>query len=192
VTDVARYHWDVVAKRRLGVIAVVGIGAAALVGLSSAAGTSAGRDSARPDKASKTSGAQAGDRDVTSSSASQQQKLDVATYWTKERMQSAKPAVRSVPGGSPAAEPRPSVEQAAPAGTGKASTRPRRPAVEKQQASQAEVVTKSAPSGNGTDYWTEGAMDSAQPMGPTVPGDGGEPATDPSEPPVGGSPAVAP
>ena len=183
MTDVASYNEAMVAKGRLGVLVLVAIGAAVLVGLSAAASTTAKRDSAKPGTASTSANG------VTSSPESQQNVDDVASYWTKERMRDAKPAVRNVPGGKPAAP-------SAPPLAGLPSQTPARSApakkakpTKRKTAAKADAPVTSSPntSGNAADYWTQDAMDDAQPLGPTVDG-GGEGSGGPPGPPITGVP----
>ena len=181
MTDVASYHVHVVAKGRLGVLVVVAIGAAVLVGLS-AASTAGKRDSAKPGKASTSANG------VTSSPGAQQQSVDdVARYWTQERMQDAKPAVRNVPGGKPAAPSAPPLAGVPSKTPARSAPAQKAKPTKRKTAAKADTPVASSPytSGNAAGYWTQDAMDDAQPLGPTVDG-GGEGSGGSSDPPISG------
>ena len=129
-----------------------------------------------------------------SSSGAAQSANDAASYWTKERMDGARPAGKTVPGGTPSPSTGPSVEGASPSVTPKRSAPAKNTAAtkrgsKKHASSNADGVTSSPDTAaNAADYWTQDEMDSAQPAMPS-PSDPGAPADgSPPAPPVVGVP----
>jgi hypothetical protein len=110
---------------------------------------------------------------------------DTANYWTLERMQSAKPVERTVPGGTsspPATTPKTAT---ATEPSAKTATRPapRKPAKRLSSSADSPSGVTSGTSTSNTGYWTEDRMRDAQPKDMTVPG--GEADAGSSDPGVG-------
>jgi len=178
--------------RRIVVLVAAGVAAAALVGLSTAAtGTRSEAAKPRPTKAVSKPAKQrpAG---TVSSSGTGQTADDAGSYWTKDRMDDARPAGKDLSGGTPRASVGPSVEGASPSLTPKRSAPAKKRAATKRRgqkpaSSQADGVTSSPDTAaNAADYWTQDEMDTAQPAMPS-PSDPGAPADGSSPAP----PAVA-
>jgi len=173
-----------VERRLLVVLAAVGVVA---VGLSAAATMSRG-DSAQPASkikrmkptknavASAVSAPKAGAPVVVSSGRSQSSE-EVERYWTEERMESARPMEKTRQGPSHEVSP---TTASAPAPSG-AKVPGRVPAkiapAEKLSAKSAQSADTtgavSSPAVLTPNYWTDDAMDSAQPLDNTRPGDPG-------------------
>ena len=180
--------------RRIAVLVAAGVAAAALVGLSTAAtGPHSGAAKAKAAKAVPKPAKQSRGGTVSSSSGGQSAN-DAASYWTKERMQGAQPAVKTVPGGTVTPSTGPAIRGASSSATPQRSapgnkTSAKKRAAKKRASAQADGVTSSPDTaGNAAGYWTQGEMDSAQPVLPS-PSDPGAPADGSSPaPPVVGVP----
>jgi hypothetical protein len=175
------------------VLVAVGVAAAALVGLSTAA-TGPRSEEAAKAKAAKTVSkpAKQSQAGTVGSSSGAQSANDAARYWTKERMEGARPAGKAVPGGTPRPSGGSSVQGASPSATPERSAPAKKTAAKKRTAkkrasAQADGVTSSPDTApNAADYWTQDEMDSAQPAMPS-PSDPGAPVdgSPPPAPPVG-------
>ena len=107
---------------------------------------------------------------------------DAASYWTEERMRSAGPLEKTVPGGSTTVAPSPQApKSASPASTAKAPTVTESPAAKKASTKSQTNTTRSQAANDGgtvsadsTDdaaaYWTPERMDDAAAVMPGVEG----------------------
>jgi hypothetical protein len=167
-------------KGRLLVLGTIAVGAVALVGLSAAATMTARNDAREPAKsqpavkpAQKANAARSAET-VTASPKSTRTSADVAGYWTPDRMKSARPMEKTLPGGSPSVSPTPN-GGTAPAGTSTKST-PAAQSSTRDAGSEdgaGEFASGPKTSSDPAEYWTQDKMDRAQPMEKTIPGGDG-------------------
>ena len=171
-------------KRLLTVLGAVAVAVVA-VGLSAAATMTRGESAqsekktqaAKPEKkaVAQTPQRKASDPAVTSSGPGRRQTAkEVESYWTKERMADAQPMGQTRQGGTPSASP-------APTGTRAPGSEPgQKPTPQKSRTTKAQadgVVTSGQAATPTPGYWTDQAMDSAQPMEKTRPGGSGSQAS---------------
>jgi hypothetical protein len=165
----------VVSTRRVGVlVAAVGV-AVAVVGLSTAATMSARGDAPQRTKPTRATPAVSPAAVVGSPETQAQAPDAAASYWTKERMQNAKPQEKTVAGPSrPSTSSVPSSGgKTSPSTHAKARTPAKKPAQER--AAQTGGPASHAPDAdaNAADYWDQDRMDDAQPIEQNVDGDAG-------------------
>lgn len=170
------------------VLAAIAVGVVA-VGLSAAATMSQG-DSAQPAnevqrvKPAKKAVSRASERNVDApvvvSSGRSQSSQEVEQYWTKERMEDAQPMEKTRQRPSHQGSPAPSTTSSVATAPGRAPTKiapTRKPSAKRAQSADDTSVV-SSPAVSNPNYWTDEAMDDAQPMDKTRPGGSG-PQSDP-------------
>jgi hypothetical protein len=125
---------------------------------------------------------------ATVSSGQGQSTQEVESYWTKERMEDAQPMENTRQGGSPSSSPAPSANTT-PGSVPTSKPKPRRTSAKKpRSASDTGVSTSPAVTPN-PGYWTDEALDGAQPMDKTRPGgSGSQESPDPGGGTVPGTP----
>jgi len=183
-------------RRLLVILAALAVGVVA-VGLSAAA-TMSRDDSARPasdahsmkppKKAVSQAPARKNDAPVVVSTGRSQNAKEVEQYWTKERMEDAQPMEKTRPGGSPSSSPAPSRGTVPGSAPTKSASAKKLGKTRSQSAGDTGVATSSATTSD-PNYWTDDAMDDAQPMDKTRPGGtGSQGDPDPGGSTVPGSP----
>jgi hypothetical protein len=169
-------------KRLLVVLSTVGV-AAVVAGLSAAETTSSGRNGSAPPRAQAVTPpkqATAAPRTAANGSISgpvssnPQNGRDTADYWTKQRMQDARPVEKTVPGAdasssSPTVTTASEPATAAPARSGRKKTSTKKTAAAGPEGGP----TGSPVSGDASEYWTKERMDNAAPQEKVVPGGSG-------------------
>jgi len=160
-------------SRRILVLVAVVVAAVAVVGLSAAATMSA-RDqapkAAKPKPVQETAGV------PTSGGAAQSQSPEgLALYWSRERMQSAKPAQKSVVGATrPSATLPPAPGQTAPSRSApQPKVAPKTSPQQKSAAPSGGPAGQTSDSGSAADHWTQDDMDKASPVEKSPSGDAG-------------------
>ena len=166
-------------ERRLLVILGAVAVAVVAVGLSAAATTSRGESvqpaqkaqSVKPAKKAVSRAPQRNASDPVTASGHSQSAKEVESYWTKERMEEAQPMGKTRQGGTPSSSPAPTGTTAPGSAPTEKST-PQKSRTKKSQSAGNGVVTGPAATPN-PGYWTDEAMDGAQPMEKTRPGGSG-------------------
>ena len=168
-------------ERRLLVVLAAIVVAVVAVSLSAAATMSRG-DSTQPTsdvqrmkskpakKPAAPAPARSADGPAVTNSENSQSVDEVESYWTKERMEDAQPMQKTRPGASPSSSPAPSGSTAPGSAPTKKATS-RKPATKATKQSQSAGATVTAgPTTSDPNYWTDDAMNDAQPMDNTRPG----------------------
>lgn len=155
-------------------VVAVGLSAAATMSQSESVGPAKKVQTAKSAKKAAKAPQRRTNEPATVSRGQGQSTNEVESYWTKERMEDAQPMEKTRQGGSPSSSPAP-----APSGTtvpGTVPTKKSTPQKSRTKKSQSPrdtgVSTRPAATPN-PGYWTDEAMDGAQPMEQTRPGGSG-------------------